>query len=148
MVVIPHFTCQSKGEQMDLKQLPSDPLGFLQWVAAAAIALLVFIPKFLREHKSESGMIDRLMRELASERSKRTEAEARADMFAEERNRLILEFSDMKTNSALVIEKLNHLTQQNALLTEQSAHLTEQNGMLTRKVEELTQALERLSNAS
>lgn len=133
---------------MDLKQLPSDPLGFLQWVAAAALGLLVFIPKLLREHRSENGMIDRLMRELASERAKRNEAEARADMFAEERNRLILEFSDMKANSVLVIEKLNHLTQQNSILSEQSALLTEQNGMLTRKVEELTMALERLSNGN
>ena len=126
---------------MDLKQLPSDPLGFLQWVAAAALGLLVFIPKLLREHRSENRMIDRLMRELASERAKRNEAEARADMFAEERNRLILEFSDMKANSVLVIEKLNHLTQQNSILSEQ-------NGMLTRKVEGLTMALERLSNAN
>lgn len=141
MAAITYPTCQSKGVQMDLKQLPSDPLGFLQWVAAAALGLLVFIPKLLREHRSENGMIDRLMRELASERAKRNEAEARADMFAEERNRLILEFSDMKANSVLVIEKLNHLTQQNSILSEQ-------NGMLTRKVEELTMALERLSNGN
>ena len=135
------FHGQNKGGQMDFKQLPSDPFGFFMWVIMGLVAAVVFIPKYLKEHRADSGMIDRLMRELASEREKRTEAEKRADMFAGERNNLILEFSDMKRDSALVLEKLNYLTQQNTLLTEQ-------NGALSRRVEELTQAMERLSNAT
>lgn len=138
MVTYPSLFGQNKGVQMDFKQLPTDPLSLIQWVVAALLAALFFIPKYLKEHKMDSGMIDRLVRELASEREKRVEAENRADTFADDRNRLILEFSDMKRDSALVLAKLNHLTEQNA-------HLTEQNGTLALKVEELTQALERLS---
>lgn len=142
MVISHHsYILQEKGRLMDLKLPTSDPIGFIQWIVVAAIAVLFLIPKALREYRAESNMVERLLAEISAEREKRTQAEHRADQFAAERNRLVLEFSDMKRDNALVLKKLEDLEQQNALLTEQNAKLT-------RKVEELTATLERLSNVN
>lgn len=134
-------------DTMDWSKIPTNPLDLLIWIVVGVVGALLFIPKWLKENKVESGIIDRLSRELAEERQLRKEVEARADRFAAERNELILQFSDMKRDSALVQQKLDQVLAQNEALAKQNAALAETNRNLSNKVDQLSQELQGLVNA-
>ena len=134
-------------DAMDWSKIPTNPMDLLIWIVAGVIGALLFIPKWLKENKAESGIIDRLSRELADERQLRKEIEARSDRFAAERNELILQFSDMKRDSALVQQKLDQVLAQNEALAAQNAALVETNRHLSNKVDQLSQELQGLVNA-
>ena len=58
-------------DAMDWSKIPTNPMDLLIWIVAGVIGALLFIPKWLKENKAESGIIDRLSRELADERQLR-----------------------------------------------------------------------------
>lgn len=129
-----------RGEEaMDWSRIPTNPLDFLVFLIVGVVGALMFIPKWLKEHRTENGIIDRLSRELADERALRKETEGRADRFAQERNELIMQFSDMKRDNALIMQRLQALTRQNEALTQA-------NNDLSQRVEQLTQTLENVRN--
>ena len=134
-------------EAMDWSKIPTNPMELLIWVVAGLVGALLFIPKWLKENKAESGIIDRLNRELTEERALRKEIEIRADHFAAERNELIMQFSDMKRDSALVQHKLDQVLAQNTELAAQNIQLAETNRQLSRKVDLLSTELQGLVHA-
>ena len=131
---------------MDFSKVPTDPWGFTVWIISAILLAIAFVPKFIKEHKTESGMIDRLTRELARSYEDKEQAVERADQFAAQRNELILQFSDMKRDNALVLERLAMLTEQNVTLVSQNRQLAADNQMLVARVEQLTSTLESMKN--
>lgn len=127
-----------RGEDaMDWSRIPTNPLDLLVFLIVGIVGAAMFIPKWLKENRTENGIIDRLSRELTEERQLRRDETNRADQFARERNELIIQFSDMKRDNALIVQRLEAVTRQNEELTAINVKLTEHVKQLSRTVENI-----------
>lgn len=91
------------------EQLPTDPQGWLGWVAAAIVTGVVYFPKVWSERRGENREIERLLAALTEERALRKEAESQLDEANQQINALIREFSDIKAANATLEVQIGYL---------------------------------------